>query len=448
MKKILFPWFWLLVLSTGVLFCPVRAEESVPDPQQADRPQADPQPTEPIARGLDLFYEWKDEDAYRIFAEAQKEDPTLAPAGVILALLFKQEGDLRQAHKYLGRAAAESPDDPETWYRLAELAADDARIPEFGLLREKGDMLLAAFAATEAGRDSPRLRFLRSESISLAARALQEAGDLPASEAKMREYIELNPESGEGYMSLGYLLLRQGKIEEAIGQFTRAKEFAPAFFAGWLTAASLLEEERKHDDAVRLVDEHLTDADLTVADLSRLSRLLYRWGRLDDARQTVSRIPPKSLDRLKWEGLLAYSDGNAEKAEKMYREALRTAPDDFDVLNGLVLALAEQGKNSLLPEALEKANRLHRKYPLSDEAAGTLAWVEFHRGNLDRAEDILFPILNRGSLTPTSAFYLACAAIYRKNNDLARQLLGSALAEPTFYPKRTDAQKLLETIKE
>ena len=58
----------------------------------------------------------------------------------------------------------------------------------------------------------------------------------------------------------------------------------------------------------------------------------------------------------------------------------------------------------------------------------------------------LLPILDRGGLTPTSAYYLACIASARGEDDLARQLLTSALAEPSFFPKRRDAENLLKRL--
>ena len=433
------------------LFAPLsNAEEApAPEPAAAESPQDEPQKPSSaalIARGIDLFAEGDADAAYDLFGRAQKLDPALAPAGVITALLFRQRGDMQLAHHYLDRAAEEAASDPEPWYRLAELAADEKRMAELGLLLEKGDALLAAFLDSDEGKNSPRARFLRSESVSVAARAFELAGDLAASESKAREYIKLNPQAAEGYLSLGFLLLEQEKPDDALEQFSRAKELNPLLFAGWLTAASLLDERGKHAEAEELVGAHQNDTDLSPADLSRLARLLFRWGRLGDARQAAGRIPANTPDRLKWDALLAYTDGGCEEAEKLYRKVLQTAPDDFESANGLALALAEQGKNSLLPEAFEKADRLHRKHPLSDEAAGTLAWVEFHRGNIDRAEDILLPILDRGGLTPTSAFDLACAAVCRKNNDLAFQLLTSSLADPAFFPKRPDAEKLLDSL--
>ena len=400
------------------------------------------------AEGFDFFRQGDMDEAYRAFDAAQKENPSFSSAGVTLALLAKQQGDLALAHTYLNRAVQETPGDPEPWYRLAEIAAEENRLPELELLREKADALLAAFAESESGKDSPRLDFLRGEAISAASRALEAAGDLSAAEAKMREYIDLKPENSEGYLSLGYLLLRQEKNDEALGAFNRAKELNPSLFAGWLTAAALLEEKGDTEGATRLLNEHCKEETLSPQELSRAARMLYRRGRLDETRGPVARMPHGSSERLKWDALLAYSEGDAESAAVNYRLALRSVPDDFEATEGLILALAEEGKASLLSEAFERADRFRRRHPRSDEAAATLAWVEFQRGNTDRAEDILLPILDRGGLTPTSAFYLACITASRREEDLARQLLTSALTEPAFFPKRRDAEKLLESLRD
>ena len=435
MRQMFLRRIFLFIIGAGLFFVPARGEESGAS-AGADL----------WTEAINLFSEGDSDAAYRLFDAAQKENPSFPPAGVAVALLAKQRGDLSETHAYLNRAIREAPGDPEPWYRLAEIAAEENRLPELELLREKADALLAAYAESETGKDSHRLTFLRAQSISAASRALECAGDFTAAESKMREYIALNPEGAEGYLSLGYLLLRQEKNDEALEAFARAKELSPSLFSGWLTAAVLLEEKGDAEGATRLLDEHYNDEELSLPELSRAARMLFRRGRLDETRRLAARMAPESLDRLRWDALLAYTEGDSESAAADYRKALRLAPNDFDAINGLALALAEQETVSLQTEAFEKADRLRRRNPNSDEAAATLAWAEFRRGNVDRAEDILLPILDRGGLTPTSAYYLACILAARREDDLARKLLTSALADPAFYPKRRDAEKLLKKL--
>lgn len=391
-----------------------------------------------LMNGLGAFGRGEVETAYQEFEKAADANSSLAPAGVLTAILFTRQGDAVRTREFLNRAVAASPHDPEAWYRLAQLAADEHRVPELTLLLEKADSLLKNFTASNA---VSRVDFLKGESLSLAARLAQEQGDLPKAESKMREYLALNPESGEGELSLGFLLLEQKKTDEAIQEFDRAKERNSEYCAGWLTAALLLDEAGRGETALQLLKDH-SGGELTPVELDRAARLFFRHGQLEDARSLVNRIPEKTLDRCRWDGLLAYTAEEYEDAEKYYREAAALAPNDFDAVSGLILALAEQGKESLFTEAFERADKLRRKHPQSDEAAGTLAWVEFRRGNLGRGEDILLPILDRGGLTPTSAYYLACMSVYSKETDLARQLLENALDGTEFFPKRADAEKL------
>ncbi|MBR2693611.1 MAG: tetratricopeptide repeat protein [Thermoguttaceae bacterium] len=426
---------FFFIAGAGLFFLPARGGEP-------DSPAGAARWTE----GVEAFFQGDSEAAYRHFTAAQEENPSFPPAGVALALLAKQRGDLSETHAFLKRAIDENPGDPEPWYRLAEIAAEENRLVELELLRGKADALLAAFCESGSWKDSPRLPFLRGESISVASRALECAGDLPAAESKMREYIGLNPDGAEGYLSLGYLLFRQEKNDEALEAFARAKERNPSLFAGWLTLASLLEEKGDIEGAGRLFDAHLNDGTLAPHELSRVARFLFRRGRLDETREMAARMTPGSLEQIKWDALLAYSEGDFKTAESGYRKALRMAPNDFDLIGGLTLALAEQEESASLTEAFERADRFRRRNPSSDEAAVTLAWVEFRRGNAERAEDILLPILDRGGLTPTSAFYLASVAASRRQDDLARQLLTSALADTSFFPKRRDAEKLLESL--
>ena len=400
--------------------------------------------TADFLRGSQLFREGEIEDAYLAFAAAGKANPALAPAGVLTALFFFQEGNLAQTHEFLNRAIAESPNDPEAWYRLARLAADDQRYPELELLLMRGDESLNAFAESNGNAD--RLLFLKGESVALSARLAQGKGNLSSAESKMREFTALYPDNGDGYLSLGYLLLQQDKTDEAIAEFSRAKERNPNLLSGWLTAASLLNGRGDTETAFRLLDEHKNDIGLSPADFSRMASLFFKRGKLDEVVRIKEHLPVGSLDRFKWDGLLASSGGDYVTAEKAYQDALKAAPDDFESINGLILAIADQGKEERQQDVLNRADRFRRRYPQSDEAAGTYAWVEFRCGNTERAEDVLLPILDRGGLTPTSAYYLACIVLCRKDNALAEQLLDSALASPDFFPKRADAEKLRESL--
>lgn len=399
-----------------------------------------------LMKGLEFFYQGEPDQACSAFEEARRLNPDLAPAGVLTAILFSQKGDLAATHRYLNRAVAESPDDPEAWFRLARLAADENRVPELELLLAKGDELLKRFKAAHPSKDDVRIRYLTGEAISLAARLAQEKGDWAGAESLMRDYLSFDPASDEGHISLGYLLLEQKKIDEAVAMFDKARALNPERFSGWLTAASLMNEKGWREEAERLVDDHRTEDDLTCADLSRTGHLLFQWDRIDDARQIADRLPAESAERHKLTGLLDYNDGDYSEAETEYRAAFRTNPNDHEAANGLILALAEQNNKSKLMEAREKADANRKKRPNSDEAAGTLAWTEFLLGRIERSEDLLLPILDRSGLTPTNAYYLARVAALRRDYDFARQLLDNALEASDHFSKRGDAEELRDLL--
>ena len=412
-----------------------------------------------LRQALNLFNLDKPKEAYEAFRNGRTANPRLAPAGVLMALLYFQKGDVASAHRFLNMAVEECPEDPEAWFQLARFAADDGRIPELGLLLEHGKLLLEK-AVQESGQDvNHRFQYLENEFLSLSARLAQAKGDLAGAEAVMREYVQRNPGSWEGLLSLGYLFLEQDRQDDAVSVFDQAQALNSECLSGWLTATSLLDEKGKRNEARELMAKHYpianSDGNGTVSEPSGLSTqdccrilvLFFRWGQLDNVRKTVTLLPDGCAERIKWEAQLDYCYGDFEEAEKKYRQALRLNPSDFEIMNGFILSVVDQNDKSSLPEALEKAEAARRKYPDSVDAAGTLAWAELHKGRTERAEDILLPFLDHGEITPTTAYYLACAAVLRGGRELAEQLLVNALDEGDFFPKRPEAEILLDQLR-
>ena len=59
--------------------------------------------------GRALFMLGKPDDAFATLTQAVKDDPTLEPAAVSMALLYNQKGDLKKAEEWFDRAGRRSP---------------------------------------------------------------------------------------------------------------------------------------------------------------------------------------------------------------------------------------------------------------------------------------------------------------------------------------------------
>jgi len=101
---------------------------------------------------------------------------------------------------------------------------------------------------------------------------------------------------------------------------------------------------------------------------------------------------PKNVERLVEKGMEAIYDEDGVRAEKLFRQALELAPDSPEILNNLAAALSAQGRNEESDALVEE---IHSKHPDYLFARTNLAMKCVLRGELDRARDLLDPLLNR-----------------------------------------------------
>ena len=296
-----------------------------------------------------------------------------------------------------------------------------------------------------------RLLWLRNLSDRLTSRLLEEKGDLAGAEESIRRILERAPKSVAACRSLGWLLLLQNRLDEAEKTFDRMAALDPTNPPGWLESALLLDERGQSAEAKKIADEHFTVENAKDSDekqeriLLPVIRLYLKWNRLDAARKLIETLDDRSAERHKLAGRLSLYDERFSEAEAEYQKALFLTPDDFQAQNGYALALAEQGGGKLR-QANDLARENQKRYPNSQEAAASLGWTELLLGRTDRSEALFAPILESGSFTPTTAYYLAESALGHEDRELALTLLHLALDQEENFPKRTAAEKLLQEL--
>lgn len=103
-----------------------------------------------------------------------------------------------------------------------------------------------------------------------------------------------------------------------------------------------------------------------------------------DAWQT--NLPPAQVERAE-EAKSALRHGDAEAAERGYRELLAVEPDYYRAQYNLGLALLAQGRNEEAAAALERAVEIRAKLGLDEPTVfNSLGWAYYLAGDLARAE--------------------------------------------------------------
>jgi tetratricopeptide (TPR) repeat protein len=218
------------------------------------------------------------------------------------------------------------------------------------------------------------------------ARALFDAGYVADAQGRLEDAAGLyqravtaNPKSFEAHTSLGLLLARQGKLDDARTELTTASTL-DAGDAGPLAKARVwraLAEIDRTDDAARASDELLEALKLspeTEADTLLAAALADQAGQYEAAEKAYRRIlaqdPNSALANAGLAHLLIARKQYAD-AEPMLRAALEQTPDDPALTAQLATVLAAQDK----AEALPLLQKLHDAHPADAAITRMLAEV-------------------------------------------------------------------------
>ena len=221
---------------------------------------------------------------------------------------------------------------------------------------------------------------------------LSREGKRDEAERHFLRALEIAPDYKEAHIGMGNLLSAQGKHQEAIERYREALRIRPDFAVAHNNLGLALgrvgmtrEALDEFDEAVRLKPDYL-DAHYNLA------RALARQGRLDEAveqYEKVLEINPKNADARCNLGNTLAAQGKTSGAIDEFTKSLEIKPNNAMAHNNLGNALASSGR---LDEALEhftEAIRLKPDYAnahfnvalvyfCQNDCAG--AWREVHEG--------------------------------------------------------------------
>jgi tetratricopeptide (TPR) repeat protein len=178
-------------------------------------------------RGRVALAEGRREDAAQAFerALALRADESLALAG--LALLQREQGDVAQAIETMKQARAAAPQNADYAYMVARLVLDG------------GDRAAARQELERAVLEHPDSVAAANDLAFLLA---EDASDLAVAQRHAERAVRLAP-SAETLDTLGFVKLRQGAAEEAVGLFERALSRQPEYAtARYHLALALIEK--------------------------------------------------------------------------------------------------------------------------------------------------------------------------------------------------------------
>ncbi len=262
----------------------------------------------------------------------------------------------------------------------------------------------------------------RQVALQLAfARLLIEA-ELPEAAAEQYSLIlMLDEQQPEALYAMGILQINMGNDGAAYDHFLTLYEDVgmrrdiSAFYLGGI------EESRGNFEEALEWYERVTEGDRYLDAAQRKAFVLYKLGRMDEARSWLKELrvsqPDLTIQLYLAEGELLYEAGEFEEAMRLYNRALGFYPDEPDLLYGRSLiaermdrlTLSERDLRRILElqpddpralnalgyilanhteryeEALDYISRALAQTPEDAAVIDSMGWVQFRLGELDKA---------------------------------------------------------------
>ena len=200
--------------------------------------------------------------------------------------------------------------------------------------------------------------------VVLGALAARQSGDYRDRETLWRATVARNPGASMAWVHLGAELVKQGRHEEAMADFTRAIQLTTtpwdAADAHNNLGCELMLTE-KHSDALVHLEKAVKLNPANAEARNNLGYTLRGLGRLSEALphyERALRLKPNYADAHNNLGVALAESGRPAEALPHYAFALRIAPDNADVHHNLANALRMLGRPNEAIAEYEAALRL------------------------------------------------------------------------------------------
>lgn len=230
-------------------------------------------------------------------------------------------------------------------------------------------------------------------------------GEMAKAEKRARDLVAKHPKRAIGHSLQGDIARARGQVTEAQEAYRRAHQTEPS--TGTLLRLFGFLAGRDDKSALQLAEQWLMAHPKDTAVLRALA---------DGQART----------------------GNYAAARKSYEALLKLMPDDSQALNNLANVLLRLKD----PGAVKIAEQAVAKSPGNAYAIGTLGWILFHKGETDRAVQLLRDARLRAPGNPEIRYHLAAALNKSGRKAEAREELAEALKSNVAFEGIEDARVL------
>jgi Flp pilus assembly protein TadD len=206
----------------------------------------------------------------------------------------------------------------------------------------------------------------------ILGKALARQGKLDEAISNYSKALQMAPSYAEVYFSLGLALAEQGKLQEAISNYAKATHIKPNYAEAHNSLGYALARQGKLDEAISHYSEAVKIKSDYASAHNNLGIALAEQGKLEEAISSYSRAVrtrPKFSEAYNNLGVALARQGKLDEAIGHFSEAVRIKPSYAEAHNNLGVALARQGK---LDEAIGHFSEAVRINPNYAQASNNL----------------------------------------------------------------------------
>lgn len=277
------------------------------------------------------------------------------------------------------------------------------------------------------------------------------------------EKIDKDTTDWEVKMYLGAIAINQHQDSVAIDNFRQVTRMAGWNVQAWVRLGGLYFDNRKYDEAVKVMDEaiQLFPDDFTVNLILGLS--LAQSNKNSDAKPYLKKaveLNPTDVNALSAYGFTLSQLKENDEAVKYLNQALKISPDDVNLLGTLGLiydglekweacdstyekALNIDSTNALvnnnyayslsergieLDKALKMAEIAVKAEPLNSSYLDTIGWVYFKLGKYEKAKEYIENAIKVGGESSVMLEHLGDITYMLGNKDKAKQMWEKSLS--------------------
>lgn len=403
-----------------------------------------------VAQALEAF---KMNDAAKtaeLLKAASEKFKELPPSEILMARLLVATNQRPTARAIIQQAADKAPSDPEAFVILGEAAILEGRPIESKLLYQEAQQLLSNYTANDFRKNSLQKRTWMG--MATLAEAKQ---DWESAEQYLRLWLEADKENPAVYRRLGVVFFQRENFKAAEQAFSMYKKYEEDAPFPEILMGQLHHSSGNADEAKKFMTAGLQKGINDAMTLIAVGRWYLETGDAQQALKLCERAEQSSPDNVEarlLRGIIARYQEDHETAEIIFREIVSKNPTNAMARNHLSRTLIASDDSDRRRQALQYAQMNLQGKPdlrsaVNRESVVTLAWVLFQLGNVQKAEQAIQLILNRGAIGPEAAYYTAAIFKDRGRGDIAKQILTNSLKTNGLYPHRQAAEKLLASLK-